>query len=255
MAANVLWLAVRAGFKAQKLNRMITVDNTIKVHSRTSSPAFGNAMLQAVPSSDVYLMDCIQGMKHYPDKWFDLAVVDPPYGVMKSTNPVLRKAKMGKLSWDIAPDDDYWIELFRVSKNVFVFGAQYFELPKPKTVVFWDKKNYNPLYGDGELCFYYGELKDMRTIKRNLGGVIKIELPNREDKIHPTQKPVELYDKILHFFAKKDFKILDTHLGSQSSRISAYKYQLNFVGFETDEEYFNKGNKRYDDFVSQTRLF
>ena len=95
MAANVLWLAVRAGFKAQKLNRMITVDNTIKVHSRTSSPAFSNAMLQAVPSSDVYLMDCIQGMKHYPDKWFDLAVVDPPYGVMKSTNPVLRKAKMG----------------------------------------------------------------------------------------------------------------------------------------------------------------
>ena len=74
-------------------------------------------------------------------------------------------------------------------------------------------------------------------------------------KIHPTQKPVELYDKILHFFAKKDFKILDTHLGSQSSRISAYKYQLNFVGFETDEEYFNKGNKRYDDFVSQTRMF
>jgi site-specific DNA-methyltransferase (adenine-specific) len=78
---------------------------------------------------------------------------------------------------------------------------------------------------------------------------------NTGERIHPTQKPIELYNFCFSKFAEAGMKILDTHLGSQSSRISANKYQLNFVGFETDEEYFNKGNKRYDDFVSQTRLF
>ena len=222
---------------------------------KTETPAFAKHVLPAVPSSEVYLEDCVTALKRFNDNHFDLAIVDPPYGIMKQTNPVLRKAKMGKLTWDIVPEDDYWKELSRVSKNVFVFGAQYFPLNNPKTVVFWDKENHNPLYGDGELAFYFGKLKDMTTAKRNLGGVIKIKCSEKQNKIHPTQKPIKLYDTILHYFANQNDLILDTHLGSGSSRIAAYKGGFNFVGFEIDQEYYEKQEKRFNDFNSQLRLF
>ena len=118
---------------------MITVDNNTKVHSRSSSPAFGNAMLQAVPSSEVYLMDCIQGMKHYPDKWFDLAIVDPPYGIgmdnqHKRTKPNrpnsytnYKPIKYNISKWDNeVPTIEYFTELYRVSKQQVIWSANYF---------------------------------------------------------------------------------------------------------------------------------
>jgi site-specific DNA-methyltransferase (adenine-specific) len=115
--------------------------------------------------------------------------------------------------------------------------------------IFWDKGQ-DLSMSDGELA-YTSFQKALRRFKINRG-----QLMLEGGTIHPTQKPVLLYDKCFEFAkVEAGMKVLDTHLGSQSSRISANKYQLNFVGFETDEEYFNKGNKRYDDFISQTRMF
>ena len=240
---------------------MITVDNTIKVHSRTSSPAFSNAMLQAVPSSDVYLMDCIQGMKHYPDKWFDLAVVDPPYGIgmdnqHKRTKPNrpnsytnYKPIKYNISKWDNeVPTIEYFTELYRVSKQQIIWGANYFcqMIPNGKGWIYWDKQMGDNSFSSGEFAYQSIYTKSFS---------FSFPSDRSQNRIHPTEKPIELYDWCFSKFAEAWMKVLDTHLGSQSSRISANKYQLNFVGFETDEEYFNKGNKRYDDFVSQTRLF
>jgi len=241
---------------------MIKVDTHTKVHSSSSSPAFGNAMLQAVPLSEVYLMDCIQGMKHYPDKWFDLAVCDPPYGINMAENLASGWAsrsggvKHNAKDWDLSiPEMEYFIELFRVSKEQIIWGGNYMtkHLPHSSCWLVWDKKNGDSLFADAELAWTSFK-KPVRLKKIHwCGSAAKHE--TGQNKIHPTQKPIKLYDWIFDEYAKAGQKVLDTHLGSQSSRISANKYQLNFVGFETDEEYFNKGNKRYDDFVSQTRLF
>ena len=237
---------------------MITVDNSTKVHSRSSSPAFGNAMLQAVPSSEVYLMDCIQGMKHYPDKWFDLAVVDPPYGIGAENHAGKKEngwKQWTKKDWDNEiPQMIFFTELFRVSKEQIIWGGNYFAslLPNSQGWIFWDKGQRDFSLADGELCWTSFK-KSLRVFDMARA---KAKASIGYEKIHPTQKPIELYDFCFDFAkVEAGMKVLDTHLGSQSSRISANKYQLNFVGFETDEEYFNKGNKRYDDFVSQTRIF
>lgn len=235
---------------------MIKVDNSTKVHSRSSSPAFGNAMLQAVPSSEVYLMDCIQGMKHYPDKWFDLACIDPPYGIGHS---LLSGEKRGSkfvrterhVDWDVLPTDNFWIELFRVSKNQIIWGGNYFldNLPPTRGMIIWDKIQ---MFSGADFEFAWTSFDNSAKAFR----MSRVEAYGNIDKIHPTQKPISLYDFCFQF-AKLEAgaKVLDTHLGSGSSRISANKNGLNFVGFEVEEEYFNKSCKRYDDFVSQVRLF
>ena len=217
-------------------------------------------------SSEVYMMDCIQGMKEYPDKYFDLAVVDPPYGInfgeFNRTNKTgngerYKSNKYKNSSWDDGiPCDEYFIELQRVSKNQIVWGANYFPylwVNGCKGFIFWHKGNPVPNFADGELAWtsfnkvakmvdyrYYGNLEGKTSAS---------------DKIHPTQKPVALYDWVYANYATEGMKILDTHLGSGSSRIAANKAKLNFVGFEIDEEYFTKSEQRYADFTSQLRLF
>ena len=216
-------------------------------------------------SSTVYLMDCIEGMKQYPDKYFDLACVDPPYGIGESNKqrkntPCSRwkSAKNNipyqKKEWDNSiPNDEYWEQLFRVSKNQIVWGGNYMtEYLKPKMGwIFWDKKTGDSDFSDGELAWTSFD-KALRKFEWMWSG-FKKQRP--EERIHPTQKPVALYDWIFHNYAKQGDKILDTHLGSQSSRIAANKAGLDFVGFEVDREYYDQGNKRFKDFVSQMRLF
>lgn len=233
---------------------MIDVGLHTKVHSRSSSPAIGNEMLHAVPLSEVYLMDCIAGMKHYPDKWFDLAVVDPPYGIDINMNMGRKKGKRkmhNDKSWDATvPDEAYFLELWRVSKDRIIWGGNYFDLPLTKAWLFWDKCVPDGVsFADGELAWTSFD-KTLRKVKVPYSGFV-----GSEGKIHPTQKPVALYDWIFAKYAQPGMRILDTHLGSGSSRISANKAGLNFTAFEVDEEYFNRQNKRYDDFISQTRMF
>jgi site-specific DNA-methyltransferase (adenine-specific) len=212
-------------------------------------------------NSVVHLMDCIEGMKQYPDKWFDLAVVDSPYGININVNMGRRKgdrkSDYHKFAGEDkeAPDIEYFEELLRVSKNQIIWGANYmiqrmsaagFDTNTPCWIL-WDK-GFSP-----DVTFAQFEMA--WTSFKSSAKKFDFNAAANRDRIHPTQKPVALYDWIFHNYAKPDFKILDTHLGSQSSRIAAHKHGLNFTGFELDSEYFEKGNKRFDDFISQTTIF
>lgn len=202
--------------------------------------------------------DCIALMARYPDKYFDLAVVDPPYGIQRSgqkeTFTALKKHKRKQFNdkgWDkAAPSEDYFKELFRVSKNQVVWGANYFtqHLPPSMGWIFWDKGQ-DLTMSDGELAFTSFQ-KALRRIIIN-----RSELVKDGGTIHPTQKPVALYDWIFQNYAKPTDKILDTHLGSGSSRIAAHKNKLDFTACELDAEYFEAQERRYSDYISQLRLF
>lgn len=232
------------------------------VENMHQSPAFAKPLLaevplSGVPISEVYLMDCVEGMKHYPDKYFDLAICDPPYGIGASEMTMgtgkNKKYSKGK-NWDNeTPLLEYFLELFRVSKNQIIWGGNYFtdKLPISRGWIYWDKMlNKDISFADGELAWTSFD-KVLKTAKIQYSGFLGAD----NVRIHPTQKPERLYDWILSNYSEKGQRILDTHLGSGSSRISANKNGLNFVGFEIDEEYFNKQNKRYADFTAQTRLW
>lgn len=234
-----------------------------KIDITTAPRHCGKPLLGAVPYSEVYLMDCVAGLRHYPDNYFDLAVVDPPYGIdiaEKLANGWVSKAggtKFEAKDWDkYTPTQEYWNELFRVSKNQIVWGGNYFmsKIQRDSPCwIFWDKNNGDSLFADGELAWTSFD-SPVRLAKIHwCGSAAKHE--TGQNKIHPTQKPIKLYDWIFMKYAKQGDLILDTHVGSGSSRIAADKAGLNFVGFEIDEDYFNAANKRFDNFKSQMRLF
>jgi site-specific DNA-methyltransferase (adenine-specific) len=197
-------------------------------------------------------------MKGYPDKYFDLAVVDPPYGININMNAGRKKDTKAKKrtikKWDNkTPDNNYFIELFRVSKNQIVFGANYMTkyLPIKSGWFFWDKcVAPGCSFSDGELAWTSFN-KSLKKAVIPYSGFIGME----GEKFHPTTKPIKLYDWIFKNYAKPTDKILDTHLGSGSSRIAAYKSGLSFVGIELDKDYFEALEKRFNTFKSQLRLF
>ena len=214
--------------------------------------------------SEVYNMDCVEGMKRYPDNHFDLAVVDPPYGINLNTefkivntdrpNSYNLPAKHKQKEWDKdKPPKEYWQELYRVSKNQIVFGANHFVeyLKSSKGWVFWDKLNGDiSIFSHGEIIYTSFETKIEKISMRAARGA-----NNRNDRIHPTQKPVALYDWIFNNYAKEGDLILDTHLGSGSSRIAAHKAGLDFIAFELDKEYCDAQGRRYKEFASQLTIF
>lgn len=217
-------------------------------------------------NSRVYLMNCIEGMKEYPDKYFDLAVVDPPYGIGENGqrnitgNRPTAKWKNPKSQQYVTFDDseipnaEYWKQLFRVSKNQIVFGGNYFTeyLPPSKGWIVWDKQA--DIKEHLSMCELAWSSFDRKCNKfEYLWAGFKKK--HQVERIHPTQKPVALYDWIFTNYASDGDLILDTHLGSQSSRIAAWKHGLDFTGFELDEEYFRNGNKRFETFTSQLTLF
>jgi site-specific DNA-methyltransferase (adenine-specific) len=187
-------------------------------------------------------------MKDVPDQFYDLAIVDPPYGIdrngMNMGNSVFNQDNK---KWDKeTPSNEFFTELFRVSKNQIIWGGNYFELPTSQYFAIWDKGE--TMYGrDFAECEY--------AWVRNGGTRIFKKGPNQPERIHPTQKPVKLYEWILMNYAKEDDKILDTHGGSQSSRIACYNlgYALDII--ELDQEYFEAGNKRFEDHKKQLTLF
>lgn len=220
-----------------------------KIDITTAPRHCGKPLLGAVPYSEVYLMDCVAGLRHYPDNYFDLAVVDPPYGLgdkLTQGGTWASKYAKGDASWDIAPPQEYWNELFRVSKNQIVWGGNYFGLPPNRCFIIWDKVAHMDTLADCEYAW--------TSFDRN-AKIFKHVRNTSETRIHICQKPIKLYEWIYKNFAVEGNLILDTHVGSGSSRIAADKAGLNFVGFEIDEEYFNAANKRFDNFKSQTRLF
>jgi len=218
---------------------------------------FAKPVLGAVPSNKVYLEDCTEALKRFSDGYFDIAVVDPPYGIGANKMQLgngKKKIYRGEADWDNAiPTAEYWEQLFRVSKNQIVWGGNYMtEYLKPTSAwLFWDKGTGENDFADGELAWtsYNGALR--KITKSWVGANAKDGL----ERIHPTQKPIYLYDWIFNRFAKEGNLILDTHVGSGSSRIAAHKNKLHFVGFEIDKGYFEAQEKRFNAVISQQTLF
>ena len=232
------------------------IDNSTKDKLENATPHFGNTLLGAVPSV-VYNEDCVEGLKRFSDNYFDLAIVDPPYGIgassVKFINGTSKTVKpyYKENCWDTErPTEEYFNELKRVSKNQIVWGGNYFAdyLGAFRCFICWDKTIHGNSYADCELAWTSFD-KVARYYRKNIAQV------NSEGRIHPTQKPITLYDFVLKEFAGEGDLILDTHVGSGSSRIAAHKAGLNFTGFEIDTEYYEKQEKRFKDFVSQLRMF
>jgi site-specific DNA-methyltransferase (adenine-specific) len=203
-------------------------------------------------------MDCMEYMKDIPDKFFDLAVVDPPYGIGESGGDKKRNrnykriVKHVKKEWDVSiPPKEYFDELFRVSQNQIIWGANYMveHLYPSMGWIYWDKRIGGD-FSDGELAWTSFN-KALRSFSYSHVGDTK----GGHTRIHPTQKPVPLYTWLLMNYAKEGDKILDTHLGSGSSRIAAYNLGFDFTGTELDEEYFNDSVKRFNRHKSQLTLF
>lgn len=203
------------------------------------------------PFNVAFNADCMEFLKACPDKTFDLAVTDPPYGLDPSSSQGSGKLKdrtfnKGHIKeWDKAPPQEYFEELFRVSKNQVIWGGNYFPLPPCRCFIAWDKVQ--PWENFSQVEFAWTSFDAPAKLFR---------FDNRTTKkTHPTQKPVELYDFIYSRFANPGDKILDSHLGSGSSRIAAYDAGFSFAGLEISKEYFEMQEKRFDDHSAQENLF
>lgn len=198
---------------------------------------------------DIRHADCMDLMREFPDKHFDLAVVDPPYGIGKRLSQGAGKLKNSALQnmnseWDIAPDESYFIELRRVSKEQIVWGGNYFDLPPTRCVLCWDKKQYMPTFSRWEMA--WTSYDKPAKMFEDIGG---------ESRIHPTQKPVKLYDWIFANYAEEGMEILDTHLGSGSIAIAAHYAKMKLTASELDEDYYNAACERIERETAQTTLF
>lgn len=199
-------------------------------------------------------IDCNVAMKEFPDKFFDLAIVDPPYGI---GDKLLIGGKGGHLKFsgqyqknewrDVAPKQKYFEELFRVSRNQIIWGANYFTLPVYRCPIVWDKQQPVPNFSAIELAWSSFDEPSKIFSLRQAGFL-------GEEKIHPTQKPTALYKWLLKNYANPSDKILDTHLGSGSSRIAAHDMGFDFWGYELDKDYFEAQEKRFKQHISQLTL-
>ena len=224
--------------------------------------------------------DCMEAMREFPDKFFDLAVVDPPYGGGCSQSVHVERESGGPrynrfggqgsvfekykrfsdrrevggevrkkiVAWDVAPGKEYFDELFRVSRNQIIWGGNYFSLPPTRCFLVWQKTNvpqdFTMAMAEYAWTSFIGNAK-----------VFPFSAIGQIGRFHPTQKPPELYAWILKNYAKPGDKILDTHLGSGSSRIAAYDAGLDFWGYEIDKVYFELQEKRFAKHAAQISLF
>lgn len=207
--------------------------------------------------SEVFNMDCIIGMKQYPDKYFDLAIVGPPYGINVNMNMCKKKGERGryeKKQWDKSiPQKEYFDELFRVSKNQIIWGGNYFTqyLIPSMGWIFWDKMvSKGVSFSDGELAWTSLQIA-LKKITVPYCGFIGIETKI----IHPTEKPILLYKHLINIYCEHGFKILDTHLGSGNSRIAAHEMGYYFIGYELDKDYFKSHENKFNQYKSQLKLF
>ena len=199
-----------------------------------------------------YNMDCMDGMKEFPDKYFDLAIVDPPYGININNNIGRRKgdkkSDYPKAYWDDAiPDKSYFEELFRVSKQQIIWGGNYFYLPPTKCFIIWRKPQISENVSFSMVEYAWTSFN--QTSKEWIG------MSNEADRIHATQKPVALYEWIINRYSKEGDIILDTHVGSASSLIACHNTNHKYVGFELDETYYKLAKKRLDSETAQMNIF
>lgn len=226
-----------------------------------------------------YNMDCMQGMKEFPDKYFDLAIVDPPYGRRehggRNRSGYVRQKNGSKIfvkdgqyrnrNWDNEPPSEYYFnELIRVSKNQIIFGCNYFDYPLIGGRIVWDKCNDGSDQSDAEIayCSMNDRIDIIRYMWRGMfqgksiteGTIQQGNKRLNEKRIHPTQKPVVLYEWLLNRYTKPNDIILDTHVGSASSLIACYNTGHKYVGFELDEYYYKMSKERLDAETAQMNI-
>ena len=219
-----------------------------------------------IGKATLYNMDCMELLKTTPDKFYDLAIVDPPYGIGENGD---RNKSRGKLATSqnykafagndlYAPDIEYFEQLQRISKNQIIWGANHFadRLPCPKSPcwVVWDKVNGETDFADSELA-YTSFKTAVRNFRFQWQGMLQGDMKNKESRIHPTQKPVKLYEWLLTNYAKQGDKILDTHLGSGSHAIACNNLGFELTACELDNGYFDASVKRITAANQQIRMF
>ena len=240
---------------------MIKRDTELQI---TSETAIAYSTCYRLPFLSLFHADCMEIMKQYPDKYFDLAIVDPPYGIERFKNVTTtpsskdvhakRFQRMETVNND-KPSDEYWSELFRVSKNQIVWGANNFELPPSEYFLCWNKEQAMPNFATLEYAWVSMGLKKPAKLF-----TYSIHKHNQVDKVHPTQKPIPLYDWILMHYAKEGDKILDTHFGSGSIALAVDKtnrldkMNLHLTACEIDKEYIDKAIKRISESIKQGTL-
>lgn len=231
--------------------------------------------------NNFYNMDCMEGLKLIPDKYFQLAIVDPPYGHCKigtnrsglvpQKNGVIKRVKSrmkGSTDWNKVPSEEYFKELLRVSKHQIIWGVNYLDLPKEYDSggrIIWDKCNDGTDQSSAEIAYnsLNNKVDTVRYMWRGMmqgkslseGYIQQGDKSKNEKRIHPTQKPVLLYKWLLREYAEVGWKILDTHVGSASSLIACHEMGFEFMGFEIDKDYYNKSSIRLEKVRSQLSMF
>lgn len=222
----------------------------------------------------LYNLDCMEAMKQIPDRYFDLAIVDPPYfdgpnkrkyygrtvnklNIKRNEYPIIEE-------WSI-PNESYFKELLRVSKNQIVWGCNYFDYYLGPGRIIWDKVNGESTFSDCEIayCSFHNKTKMFRYMWNGMmqgksiseGHLMQGDKSKNEKRIHPTQKPVNLYKWILMNYAKQGDKVLDTHVGSASSLVACYEMGFYFIGFEKDKNIYKLASKRLFETMNQINMF
>ncbi len=205
-------------------------------------------------------------MARYPDNYFDLAIVDPPYGIgagadarqgIKFNKSATKRKNYGVKDWDKnTPSIEYFKEVIRVSKEQIIWGVNYYTIDLlAGGRIFWDKDTAEDYTNsDGELAFC-SKINSVKKVKIRWNGMLQYDMKNKETRIHPTQKPIPLYKWCLDNFAKPGDKILDTHLGSGSIAIACHDYGFDLTACELDKEYFDKAMQRINNHTAQQKLF
>ena len=206
--------------------------------------------MEKIGRATIYNIDCMEFMKGCEDNQFDLAIVDPPYGIGMDKNPCGRLSKYGNVSQadNNPPKSEYFIELIRVSKNQIIWGGNYFDLPPTRCFLIWDKKQPEGVsFASCELAWTSFELSAKTFYMRPQGADI--------ERIHPTQKPVKLYEWLLTNYAKQGNTILDTHMGSGSIAIATNKLGFDLTAMELDKDYYQAACKRIRETNCQVDCF
>jgi len=234
----------------------------------TSEPAIAYSTCYRLPFLSLFHADCMEIMKQYPDKYFDLAIVDPPYGIgadLKNSKRELKSKKSAAISsdfggqiWDSAiPTEEYFAELKRISKKQIIWGANYFGLVGG--MLYWHKDVTMPTYSTGELA-WLSWLQKIDFVNITWHGMLQHNMKDKEIRLHPTQKPVALYDWLLKHYAEPNQKILDTHFGSGSIALAVDKanrldkMNLHLTACKIDKEYIDKAIKRISESIKQGTL-
>ena len=216
-------------------------------------------------SGHVHNIDCIEGMRSFPDKYFELAIIDPPYGIGEDGSKNHTRGNKGIAAKDYkpfaggdkeAPGLEYFRELFRVSRNQIIWGANHFisRIPYDSSCwIVWDKHRENQDFADCELAWTSFK-SSVKKFSFAWDGFRQGNMKHKEIRIHPTQKPVALYAWLLRNYAREGDKILDTHVGSGSSRIAAWEMGYDYTGFEIDRHYYKAQERRFREHTSQLRI-